>query len=163
MQRDFQNSIRKLTHAGVLAGRRLHFVAGIERAGYKGSFNKADELIPYFKLKDLDGKIISTAKGAIYRAWKKFHSVAHLWAAYYLLPVMRDLYIDPFRNIDDFISVAEWFRNFGENHKPRNTGMPILDPEATWCPPNSFKFERYTEIRLNLKGEFNKANLERYL
>ena len=130
--------IRRLTHGGILAGRRLYMVAGLETHGAGGSFNHSDELIPYKKLHDKE-KIISTAKGAIHPAWKEFQGVSHLWAAEEILRLLHPHAENvPESCPEKLIPIAEWFRQFGEHFRPENTKKPVLDSEVTWRPPLDF-------------------------
>ena len=73
--------------------------------------------------------------------WTEFRSVAHLWAALLVLqsqhenPELSEIYLLP-ENLDIFLGISEWFRDFGEGCFPSRILNPqsLLDPGETWKP-----------------------------
>jgi len=143
-RRHIEPEIRKRTHTGILAGKRLYYVAGLAIHINGGSFRRADELISYKRDHDIGGKIIATAKGAIHPAWREYKSVSHLWTAEWITKsVYPDLQNMPEHYPEKLIPIAEWFRKFGESYYPGNTKQPVLEPDWTWQPPPDFQMDPF--------------------
>jgi hypothetical protein len=102
-------------------------------------------------------KGMPASPSALKTLWKKFRSVAHLWAAARYDFEMegrrrggRSDFILPSR-FPKFLAVAEKFRVLGERHRPpggsRNSktlAKRILDGDATWKPPPDLELPEVT-------------------
>ncbi len=143
-KRHIMPELTKRNHSGSIAGKRLYYTAGLEIHGLGGSFNKADELIPYQDMRDGAGRKIPTAKGSLHRNWRDYKDVAHLWVAEWIFRMTnRSANNMPEYYPEKLIGIAEWFRKFGEELCPGNTKKPILNPETTWKAPADFEFEEF--------------------
>jgi len=119
----------------------LYVIAQIEKSGLGGSAAKAENLIDKEPFKTVSGKNIPHGETYVRRAWKRHHSVSHLWAAQRIFRHIYDPNVWPLDNPKEFLQVSEYFRWFGALHTAGNTGIPTLDPNATWKPPEAFPLD----------------------
>jgi len=120
-----------------------------------GSINKAIYLTEIF----YKGTDIPQSKKSIKNAWKDFKSVSHYWAAAVFLfnefkgersfGLIEWLESDPKNNLLRFLQLAEFFRNFGENHFPyKTTRTTTLNPEESWVLPDDFPALETVELEV---------------
>ena len=89
--------------------------------------------------------------------WPAYRSVAHLWTAYILFNEygwLKQLLDGDISIVTNFISVSEYFRQFGESHRAKNARATdtLLPVDDTWkCDPTDFEVPS-TEIKLQRNG-----------
>ena len=144
------------------AGNILLYMAIMESNGVRASKRKALDLLKMrlFLGRTYEGKGVKYSRKSLEDYWYKFRSVAHLWTAWNCFltedqsqiegdwsPFMdeRKPLQEAFRcfsedSLPEFLALAEWFREFGENHKPeKQRHGTTLRPEESWrvsptCP-----------------------------
>ncbi len=138
---------QKAFNQGIIASEKLYTILEIDRSGIPPSAAKAEYLIDKDGLKSRSGKKIPSSQRSIQQAWKEYHSVAHLWAAYRIYHYLFSDDHFPLNSPKIFLSVSEFFRRHGERITPTNQTTPYLDPSTTWKPPENFKLG---EININI-------------
>lgn len=135
---------------GSIAGDVLACLAGMHASGVKEpSIRKAIYIEMYFLGKGLcrDGKTVGTTDPSIRNCWEKYKSVSHFWAAFRVcqfgenedgFPDVKTALVD--ENLAKFLSIAEWFRAFGENFIPKRQTEPVLPLDA-WRVPESYPIQ----------------------
>ena len=111
---------------------------------------------------------------SIRQGWAEYKSVAHLWAAYmYWVGCDQPEKSHPISksHLSRLLSIAEAFRNFGENHFPHGQKEPTLnfkneDNEKIIINSNDTnqyykKVVKPTEAELKLHKEYLKNNLKK--
>jgi hypothetical protein len=125
---------------GKIAGGVLVLIKQMRDHGGEESTNKAVYLLEHW-VKDA-GIVsdVSTLESEIWKYWKQFRSVAHLWADFYLhacggILHWRTSYSSR-DNLLAFLARADYFRRFGVNHSVKRSLTPVLPPEDLWTVPD---------------------------
>jgi hypothetical protein len=130
-----QQEVRRPFTRGLVAGLLLYEVVGwaslnpaIAGLGRVKAHIVKRRIFPRVSVKTIDNII-----------WPSFKPVAHLWAAYQSIRLStRDVAFPcRIRDLQEFLSTAESFRQAGERLKPKQARETILDPNKTWRPPST--------------------------
>jgi len=159
---DFKSPFRDLTDDGHLYGLTTGYILGWcwSRAQFpdtapSASLNAACRMIAeaYRKTRRYGGSLNNIKK----HKWPIYRSVAHLWTAYILFTEngwLKQLLDSDLSTVQNFISVSEYFRRFGETHHAKNAraNETLLSVTDTWkCDPSDFEVPQ-TEIKLQRNG-----------
>ena len=127
---------------GLLAGGILATIKQLNDYGYPASKGRAIQIFERSReANEIVGPDFSASRGTINNVWKKFQSVLHFWAVFYLA---KGKLISDWRAIDTspetllaFLSRAEQLREFGENYDPgyQEEGKTTLPKGKTWMVP----------------------------
>ena len=151
----------KHTGWGWDAGTLLLYMAAMEGNGVKATKRKALFCLSKFLFggRTFEGKGVNYDKNSLEDNWYKFRSVAHLWAAWnlFLTDEQSRFYGDWFRVVEgerpldeafecfseeklpEFLALAEWFRHFGEHHRPPQQRYgTTLRKDETWRVPQTY-------------------------
>lgn len=133
---------------GWQAGEVLKTIAIIENSDMQASVRKAIHCVRQrcFGATTSEGRRVSYTQRSVYKGWKAFTSVAHLWAAAHSwgdeARPAEQLRLEWLREVQfgEFLALAEWFREFGERHVPSNQTHygSTLNPKQTWRVPASY-------------------------
>ncbi len=98
------------------------------------SMRKAKHITSWILKKHSTGSSIGKTLPSLDKFWSEFRSVAHLWAAFLVLQEQGSVLLS--ENVNEFLGIAEWFREFGEGCFPSRVknSEALLDPEQTWRP-----------------------------
>jgi hypothetical protein len=122
---------------GFIAGKLLTYIMAMYNSEVTGgaSVNKAVFIAEHYT---------KCSQSYIRRAWSKFKSVSHFWAALNLWESDgQPEEWSPFSEIRSFLYMAEWFRVFGTTYFPRAQTNPILLPDETWLSPREMQFSEH--------------------
>ena len=112
---------------GRVAGDILVFIARMKLSGYQEpSKNKAIYLAErrYASARDKNKQPVSASKPKIGEFWEMYLPVIHLWAAYNICSIpdtenfIEEFDLNQSANMDKFLSISEWFKEFAENFIP---------------------------------------------
>jgi hypothetical protein len=150
---------------GMVAGAYLFDIFLIELSGFGGSGIKAEHLVDNHPYVDDDGKGLPHSTKSIRSAWRTYKHVGHMWSAMFLFETLLNKEDeDPLsnENIEQFLTLSEYFRRLGENLKPGNTGVSVLDPSSTWKPPTNINLPEVS-FDIGSLSEEEKRSINEYL
>jgi hypothetical protein len=132
---------------GEIAGRILLFVLNCSvTAPKRATVNRA-----YFVLEWEYARHKPGSRDSIMKAWLKYRSVSHLWAArhFWVNDLKRDDAFAPDtpEGILGFLSIAEAFRKAAEDHRPYisrgQSPVPVFKPKTSWTVPTTLDVPHY--------------------
>lgn len=74
-------------------------------------------------------------RNVFWKHWSCFANVSHLWAAWWLHKGAGGTWVSLFEALPYFLSVAEYFRLFGESFRSPRSSTTLLRPDDTWKSP----------------------------
>jgi hypothetical protein len=77
-------------------------------------------------------------KESLAKTWRRYQSVAHLWAAFILLDEKKRTPRPAFGELREFLSLSECIRRWAEQYRPQRARKPLLDRRTTWKVPARF-------------------------
>jgi hypothetical protein len=141
---DIREKTKLSFNRGFNAFRIFHTIWRLSKAKIRGgaSVNKAIHIMESSRAgKDSHLKNISFNSKSLRQDWAEYKNVAHLWVPYFFYIAhyrFREYSPHFMPGLSNFLSIAEAFREFGENHFPRGRKEPTLNPAETWYPAKDF-------------------------
>ena len=135
-----KDAISQLSH-GLIAGETLLCVLQLaDFAREHASLRKARFVVRKFRINQkCENRLsIPASISPTERAWSKFRSAAHLWAAF--IPWWKEAkgnYVLGDDRLPDILANAKWFADAATRHSPPHSQVPILDPSKLWTVPDS--------------------------
>lgn len=132
---------------GSIAGDILIYLFHISESGMEEpSINKASYAVWHsykVAMEENKRRKIPLSVRSFLDKWKRFKSVAPLWAAArYLAPkhgLNPGAFIPVFPgDLAELLAFSELFRLFGEDHLDRRSKKLLFEPDETWRPPEGF-------------------------
>jgi hypothetical protein len=163
---------RKRLESGRIAGGILVLIKQLNDQGAEEpGVNKAICILEQWVKEAQFVTEIPTSRTKIFNYWTQFQPVAHLWADFYMNacgmhPKWRTSYSSA-ENLLAFLSRAEWWRCFGENHIPKRyrnmrEKKPTLPPNDTWKVPENLTLPDF-EITLPALTEQQQKIVDGYI
>ena len=114
-------------HAGLITAYILLIPLAVQaRSGQKVGRRAAFRVLTAW-LAERNG-MIGAKERSLQEIWRRYQSVAHLWATYHIDKIFP-------KSEDDlicFLAVADHIRQLGESYRPERSKETLLDPRVTW-------------------------------
>ena len=114
-------------HAGLITAYILLMPLAVQaRSGQKVGRRAAFRVLTAW-LAERNG-LIGAKERSLQEIWRRYQSVAHLWATYHIVKIFP-------KSEDDlicFLAVADHICQLGESYRPERSKETLLDPRVTW-------------------------------
>jgi hypothetical protein len=140
-----QDAAQSLKSGGRLAGQLLVLLRQLDvYRPEDASVRKAIDLMERLLIKSKRACIAGPSPGGstIRKAWSKFKSVCHLWAAYRIFEHDENLLSN--KHLPEFLAASEWMRAFAESHIPPPKTVksrPLAEEGELWKAPDQLQLD----------------------